>query len=137
MLVMQSVARFEVGREGYRGRAQTRLRGGLPREKVLFHAVNGDMATRSLTSASGIASDIERRSSMLGVAIRTADLLVLMDSAGFLIRMTGLAISVRDPRETGMTLFTAESGVSCRQGTGAIGRVPLRGERDRGPAQNS
>ena len=97
---MQSVARFEVRAEGYRWRVQTRLWRGLPDEKILFRGVNRDVTTRGLTSAAYIVGHIELRSAMFGVAACASDHLPLVDSTSFLIRMTRLAIAVRDARET-------------------------------------
>src|ERR1035438_2725096 len=66
MLVVHRVARFKVRRQRHRRRnLETGLRSGLPGQKTLLCHVNGDVATRCLTSTAHIARDIELRSPML------------------------------------------------------------------------
>ena len=99
--------------------------------------MNADVATRRLTSAAYIARDIEVRSAMRSVAIQTPDTFLLVDSSGYVARMTGLATRVQYTRETGVTPLAAEPGVSCNQRAGVIYRIPFRRDRDRAPAQNA
>jgi hypothetical protein len=54
----------------------------LPGQQTLLRRVNRNMATRRLTSAAYIARDIELRSVMLGVAIRTTNFFLLVDRRG-------------------------------------------------------
>src|SRR5271168_4258495 len=92
MLVMHCVARFKVRRERYRTRnRETRLRGALPRENRFLCGVNTDMAAGRLTPSAYLARDVEFCPPMLGMAIRTAGFLLLVDRGRFLIGMTALA----------------------------------------------
>src|SRR5580704_4119030 len=122
-------------RKGHRfGHHQPRLRRRLPGQPTLFGGMNSHMTTRGLTSTANVARDVELRAPVFRMTIRASDLLPLMDCSGFLIRMAGLATRVRYAREAGVTRFTAERRVGCRQWSGAVRRIPFRGERDRGPS---